>query len=129
MKIKFSEKIISSKCLKDINDIIKKDSLLMENILHYLKRNLESLQIPSILYCFELYCFHLSCLAAGFSKGDEVIVPAMTHTATSHAIEYTGAKAIFCDVDSKTGNLTIENLKKNLKDQRYNHSAYEWKAM
>ena len=40
---------------------------------------------------------HLSCLAAGFKKGDEVIVPAMTHTATAHSVEYTGAKAVFCD--------------------------------
>jgi dTDP-4-amino-4,6-dideoxygalactose transaminase len=32
-------------------------------------------------------------LAAGFKKGDEVIVPAQTHTATAHAVEYTGAKA------------------------------------
>ena len=40
---------------------------------------------------------HLSCLASNFKKGDEVIVPAMTHTATAHAVEYTGAKAIFSD--------------------------------
>ena len=33
---------------------------------------------------------HLSCLALGLKKGDEVIVPAMSHTATSHAVEYTG---------------------------------------
>ena len=31
---------------------------------------------------------HLSCLAAGFKHGDEVIVPAQTHTATSHAVEF-----------------------------------------
>ena len=37
---------------------------------------------------------HLSCLAAGFSNNDEVIVPAQTHVATAHAVEYTGAKPI-----------------------------------
>ena len=36
---------------------------------------------------------HLSCLAARFGPGDEVIVPAQTHTATAHAVEFTGAKA------------------------------------
>ena len=42
---------------------------------------------------------HLSCLAAGFKTGDEVIVPAQIHTATAHAVEYTGASAVFADVD------------------------------
>ena len=49
---------------------------------------------------------HLSCLASGFKKGDEVIVPAMTHTATAHAVEYTGAKAVFADVELPSGNLS-----------------------
>tara|TARA_B100001121_G_scaffold207757_1_gene181755 strand:+ start:10646 stop:11764 length:1119 start_codon:yes stop_codon:yes gene_type:complete len=116
MKIKFSEKIISSKCLKDINDIIKsgwlthgKYTTLFEEKFRKFTNSKYSLTVSSCTAGL-----HLSCLAAGFSKGDEVIVPAMTHTATSHAIEYTGAKAIFCDVDSKTGNLTIENLKKKI---------------
>ena len=57
---------------------------------------------------------HLSCLAAGFSKGDEVIVPAQTHVATAHAIEYTGAKPIFIDVDPITGNIKWELIKSKL---------------
>lgn len=57
---------------------------------------------------------HLSCLASNFKKGDEVIVPSMTHTATAHAIEYTGAKAIFADIDFKSGNLDLDNIKKNI---------------
>ena len=50
---------------------------------------------------------HISCLAAGFKKGDEVIIPAQTHTATAHAVEYTGAKAIFSDVDYPSGNIKL----------------------
>ena len=50
---------------------------------------------------------HLSCLAAGFGPGDEVIVPAQTHTATSHAVELTGAKAVFADVEPITGNIDL----------------------
>ena len=57
---------------------------------------------------------HLSCLAAGFKKGDEVIVPAMTHTATAHSVEYTGAKAVFCDVDKITGNICTNDLRKKI---------------
>ena len=57
---------------------------------------------------------HLSCLAAGFSKNDEVIVPAQTHVATAHAIEYTGAKPIFVDVESLSGNLQIDLINSKL---------------
>lgn len=55
---------------------------------------------------------HLSCLASGFKNGDEIIVPAQTHTATAHAVEYTGAKVVFADVDFITGNLRLEEIKK-----------------
>ena len=51
---------------------------------------------------------------AGFTKGDEIIVPSQTHTATAHAVEYTGAKAILVDVDLITGNLNIEEIQKKI---------------
>jgi perosamine synthetase len=57
---------------------------------------------------------HLSCLAAEFGSGDEVIVPAQTHTATAHAVEFTGAKAIFCDVDPLSGNILLDDLERKL---------------
>jgi len=57
---------------------------------------------------------HLSCLSAEFGPGDEVIVPAQTHTATAHAVEYTGAKAVFADVHPVTGNIRIEEIEKKL---------------
>ena len=60
---------------------------------------------------------HLSCLAARFGPGDEVIVPAQTHTATAHAVEYTGAKAVFGDVDLLSGNIALEDLDRKLTDK------------
>ena len=57
---------------------------------------------------------HLSCLAAGLGKGDEVIVPTQTHVATAHAVEYTGAKAVFADVHPITGNILVDEIEKKL---------------
>ena len=54
----------------------------------------------------------MSCLAAGFKKGDEVIIPAMTHVATAHAVELTGARAVLSDIDYKTGNIDLLQYKK-----------------
>ena len=48
---------------------------------------------------------HLSCLALGLGPGNEVIVPAQTHVATAHSVEYTGATAVFADVDPLSGNI------------------------
>lgn len=53
---------------------------------------------------------HLIYFALGLGPGDEVIVPAQTHVATAHAVELTGAKAVFVDVDLATGNIDIGRI-------------------
>ena len=53
---------------------------------------------------------HLVYFALGIKSGDEVIVPAQTHTATAHAVELTGAKAVFVDSELESGNIDIEKL-------------------
>ena len=50
----------------------------------------------------------------GFQKNDEVIVPAQTHVATAHAVEYTGAKAVFADINLYDGNISIESIKSKI---------------
>jgi dTDP-4-amino-4,6-dideoxygalactose transaminase len=53
---------------------------------------------------------HLVYFAMGLDRGDEVIVPAQTHVATAHSLELAGAKAVFVDVDSKVGNIKIDEI-------------------
>ena len=53
---------------------------------------------------------HLIYFALGFGLGDEVIVPAQTHVATAHAVELTGARPIFVDVEPTTGNIDINKI-------------------
>lgn len=55
---------------------------------------------------------HLSYIAMGIEKGDEVIVPAQTHTATAHAVELVGATPVFADCDLNTGNMTSNSIEK-----------------
>lgn len=50
---------------------------------------------------------HLVWFALGLKAGDEVIVPAMTHVATAHVVSLTGAKPVFVDAESATGNIDI----------------------
>ena len=53
---------------------------------------------------------HLSYLHFGIGPGDEVIVPAQTHSATVHAVEWVGATPVFVDCDRQTGNLTPQGI-------------------
>ncbi len=53
---------------------------------------------------------HLALHVHGIGPGDEVIVPAMTHVATAHAVEYCRARPVFVDVDPTSGNLDLEAL-------------------
>jgi len=53
---------------------------------------------------------HLAYLHFGIGVGDEVIVPAQTHVATVHAVEWVGAKPVFVDCSGATGNLTAEGI-------------------
>ena len=51
---------------------------------------------------------HLAYLHFDIGPGDEVIVPAQTHTATAHAVEWVGATPVFVDCEAATGNLTAD---------------------
>ena len=53
---------------------------------------------------------HLALFCSGIKEGDKVAVPAMTHVATAHVVELSGATPIFIDVEKETGNMDIEKL-------------------
>ena len=116
MKIEFSKKEINNDDINKVNQVI---------ISGWLTHGKNTLQFENLIskYTGSKYCIsvssctaglHLSCLAAGFKKGDEVIIPAMTHVATAHAVELTGARAVLSDIDYKTGNIDLFNIKKNV---------------
>jgi perosamine synthetase len=48
---------------------------------------------------------HIAMAILKLKPGDEVIVPAFTWIATANAVEYMGAKPVFCDIDLNTFNI------------------------
>ena len=52
----------------------------------------------------------LPLMALGPRPGDEVIVPAFTFFATAGAVWNAGFRPVFCDVDPRTFNVTVESL-------------------
>jgi len=59
---------------------------------------------------------HLSYFYLGIGPGDEVIVPAQTHTATAHAVELCGARAVFVDAEKETGNIDINQIESKINE-------------
>jgi len=53
---------------------------------------------------------HLGLVAAGVGPGDEVIVPSFTFIATANAVEYCGARPVFCDIDLHTFNINVNKI-------------------
>jgi dTDP-4-amino-4,6-dideoxygalactose transaminase len=49
---------------------------------------------------------HLGLRALGLGAGDAVLTTPLTFVSTAHAIMYTGARPVFCDVDPLDGNLS-----------------------
>jgi perosamine synthetase len=57
---------------------------------------------------------HLSLAALGLQPGDEVIVPALTWIATANVVVHLGGTVVFCDIDLKTFNIDVEQLKQKI---------------
>jgi dTDP-4-amino-4,6-dideoxygalactose transaminase len=57
---------------------------------------------------------HLALMAAGITEGDEVILPAVTFTATAEVVTYLRAKPVLVDVDEETFNIDVDAIEKNV---------------
>jgi perosamine synthetase len=57
---------------------------------------------------------HLALASIGVGPGDEVIVPSFTFIASANAILYTGATAVFCEIDPRTYNADPEDVERRI---------------
>lgn len=57
---------------------------------------------------------HLAAIAAGFGPADEVLVPAFTWLSTANAVEYVGARPVFCDIDPVTLNIDMADAERRV---------------
>ena len=109
--IKFSEQKIEKNDLKTVVKSIKSGWLTHGKYTELFENEFK--KFTNAKYCITVSsctaALHLSCLVANLKKGDEVLVPAMTHTATSHAVEYVGATPKFVDIEMFNG--TIKHFK------------------
>lgn len=75
----------------------------------------EYLNVKHVITCANgTDALQISLMALGLNRGDEVIVPAFTYVATAEVIGLLGLVPVMVDVDEKTFNVTVENIKKAL---------------
>lgn len=55
---------------------------------------------------------HLALLTLGLKPGDEVITTALTFVASANTIEHAGGRPVFVDIDPKTYNMDLDQVRK-----------------
>ncbi len=72
---------------------------------------------------------HLALLAAGVGPGDEVVLPPQTFIATGMAVLAAGARAVFADIDPRTGNLDPEDLSRCITERTRAVIVVHWAGL
>ncbi|MBT6227382.1 MAG: UDP-4-amino-4,6-dideoxy-N-acetyl-beta-L-altrosamine transaminase [Candidatus Scalindua sp.] len=60
---------------------------------------------------------HIACLTAEVKEGDEVITSPITFVASANCAVYCGAKPVFADIDLKTYNIAVEEIRNKINTQ------------
>ena len=60
---------------------------------------------------------HIACMAAGISEGDEVITTPITFVASANCVLYCGGTPVFADINPKTYNIDIEDIRQKITDK------------
>ncbi|MFW5891518.1 MAG: aminotransferase class I/II-fold pyridoxal phosphate-dependent enzyme, partial [bacterium] len=103
--------------------ILRKISSLIDNSEFILGKEVELFEEEFATYCNRRYAIGvnsgtdallLSLLTLDLQKNDEVIIPAFTFFADAAVIERINAKVIFVDIDRRTFNIDLEDLKNKI---------------
>ena len=111
--IPFSPPHIKQEAIDEVVDTLKsgwittgpKTKLFEKKITEYCKND-KTLCVNSATFGLEIILRWF-----GVGKGDEVIIPAYTYTATANTVIHTGAKLIMVDINSTDFNINIDAIK------------------
>lgn len=116
MKIPFGRPQLGSEERNAVQEVLSGDILVHGPKAHDFERDFAAFTgapfAVSLSSCTA--ALHLAYFYLGIGPGDEVIVPAQTHTATAHAVELCGATPVFVDAELLTGNLDISRVEDSI---------------
>ncbi len=114
--IPFGKPIIKKNINKVLEKIIKSGLLVHGPYQKKFERSFSEINkskfVTTVSNCTSGMLLYYFCKK--LKKNDEVLMPATTHVATANAIEATGAKPIFVDVNIQDGNINLDEAKKKI---------------
>ena len=106
---------VSKKSLKSVADVLKTRWIGQGPLVDKFEDTFKA-KFAKTNYCVAVGsgtdALHLAYILANIKKGDEVIAPVFTCTATNIPLLYIGAKIKFADIDPDTMNISIDHVKK-----------------
>jgi dTDP-4-amino-4,6-dideoxygalactose transaminase len=113
--IRVSKSTISSKEIKAVSEVLKKEYLGMGHQVQKFEKNIEKfLKNKCVCVSSGTAALHLACQSIGLSKGDEVLVQSITYIGSFQAISATGAKPVACEVNPLTLTIDTNDLIKKI---------------
>jgi len=115
-KIPYTHQYIDKSDIKAVAEVLKSDWITQGPMIKKFEERLAS-------YCNAKYAvavsngtaaLHLTCLAAGITKGDEVITSPLTFLASANCILYCSGKPVFADIQQDSVNIDPKEVKKKI---------------
>lgn len=115
-KIGYGHQLIDDKDIESVVEVLKSDYLTCGPKVKELEERL--CQYTDAAYAVPVTsgtaALHIACMAAGISKGDEVIVSSITFAASANCVLYCGGTPVFADVKTDTYNIDPEDVKRKI---------------
>ena len=115
--IPYGRQNISNDDIKSVVDILKSDYLTQGPVVIRFEKEVAKLTNSKygVATNSATSALHIACLSLGLEKGDIVWTTPITFVATANCARYCGAQIEFVDIDSKTYNMSVQELSKKLK--------------
>jgi UDP-4-amino-4,6-dideoxy-N-acetyl-beta-L-altrosamine transaminase len=105
--IPYGKQSINQNDIDAVVNVLKSDWLTTGPAVEKFESDLQQFTggVPVVSVSSGTAALHCAYFAAGIGPGDEVITPPLTFIATQATAVFCGAKIVFCDVQSDTGNI------------------------
>jgi dTDP-4-amino-4,6-dideoxygalactose transaminase len=105
--IPYGKQSINQDDIDAVVNVLKSDWLTTGPAVEKFESDLQQFTdgVPVVSVSSGTAALHCAYVAAGIGPGDEVITPPLTFIATQATAVFCGAKIVFCDVQSDTGNI------------------------
>lgn len=118
MFIPYGKQSISKEDIDEVNKVLKSDFLTQGPLIQNFERNFcEKVDAKfGTAVNSGTSALHIACLALGLKEGDWLWTSPISFVASSNCALYCGANVDFIDIDSRSFNISVQQLEKKLKE-------------